>query len=123
MEIQTPARVPSDLSSEELRDLIVETLSDEKAEEVVTIDLQGKTSMADYMVVCSGRSSRQVGALAEKVLARLKEDHGRHCKVEGKEQGDWVLVDTGDIVIHIFRPEVREFYQLEKLWMAPPEQV
>ena len=123
MEIQTPARVPSDLSSEELRDLIVETLSNEKAEEVVSIDLQGKTSMADYMVVCSGRSSRQVGGLAEKVLARLKEDHGRLCKVEGKDQGDWVLVDTGDIVIHIFRPEVREFYQLEKLWMAPPEQV
>lgn len=115
--------MPADLSSEALRDLIVNTLETEKAEEVVSIDLQGKTSMADYMVVCSGRSSRQVGSLAEKVMDRLKTDHGRLCKVEGKDQGDWVLIDTGDVVVHVFRPEVREFYQLEKLWMAPPAQV
>ncbi len=100
----------------------MDTLSSEKAQEVVAIDLQGKSAMADYMVVCSGRSSRQVGSLAEKVTDRLKADHGRLCKVEGKAQGDWVLIDTGDVVVHVFRPEVREFYQLEKLWLAPPAQ-
>ena len=100
----------------------MDTLSSEKALEVGAIDLQGKSAMADYMVVCSGRSSRQVGSLAEKVTDRLKADHGRLCKVEGKAQGDWVLIDTGDVVVHVFRPEVREFYQLEKLWLAPPAQ-
>ena len=103
-----------------LRDLIVTTLDEGKAEEIVTIDLQGKTAIADYMIICSGRSTRQVSALAEAVADDLKADHGRLCKMEGKAQGDWVLIDTGDVVVHIFRPEVREFYQLEKMWMAPP---
>ena len=69
------------------------------------------------MVICSGRSSRQVGAIAEKLMERLKEEFGRSCKVEGKDQGDWVLIDSGDVIVHVFRPEVREFYQLEKMWM------
>ena len=78
--------------------------------------------MADYMVICSGRSSRQVGAIAEKLVDRLKQEFGRLCKVEGKETGDWVLIDTDDVVVHVFRPEVREFYQLEKMWM-PTDQL
>jgi ribosome-associated protein len=73
--------------------------------------------MADYMVICSGRSSRQVGAIAEKLIERMKHEFGRVCRVEGKEQGDWVLIDAQDVVVHVFRPEVREFYQLEKMWM------
>ena len=80
------------------------------------IDLRGKSSIGDYMVVCSGRSTRQVSAIAEKLADRLKSDFGRLSKIEGKDTGDWVLVDTGDIIVHIFRPEVREFYQLEKMW-------
>jgi ribosome-associated protein len=69
------------------------------------------------MVICSGRSSRQVGAIAEKLIDRIKESFGRTCKIEGKDQGDWVLIDTGDVIVHVFRPEVRDFYQLEKMWM------
>ncbi len=89
---------------------------------MVTIDLKGKSEIADYMVVCSGRSSRQVSALAEKLGDQLKQDYGLFVKTEGRTQGDWVLMDAGDVVVHVFRPEVREFYQLEKLWLgAGPE--
>jgi len=83
----------------------------------VQIDLRGRSEIADYMVICSGRSTRQVSALAEKLVDMVKQDFGRFSKMEGKSQGDWVLMDTGDVVVHIFRPEVREFYQLEKMWL------
>ncbi|NCU19252.1 ribosome silencing factor [Candidatus Falkowbacteria bacterium] len=116
MTSQGPA-AETDVTSETLLARILASLDDDKAEDVVTIDLRGRSSVADYMVVCSGRSSRQVGAIAEKLMDRLKEEFGRVCKVEGKDQGDWVLVDTADVIVHIFRPEVREFYQLEKMWM------
>ena len=102
--------------SDALLDAILETLSDSKAEDVVQIDLRGKTSVCDWMVVCSGRSTRQVAAMAEHVEDMLKQDHGVLAKSEGKESGDWVLIDAGDVVVHVFRPEVREFYQLEKMW-------
>ena len=88
-----------------------------KAEDVVQIDLRGKSSIGDFMVICSGRSTRQVAAIADKVVEALKQDHDILCKVEGKETGDWVLIDAGDVIVHVFRPEVREFYQLEKMWM------
>ncbi|WP_420899295.1 ribosome silencing factor [Fertoeibacter niger] len=93
------------------------SLEDDKAEEIVQIDLRGRSDMADYMVICSGRSSRQVAAISEKLMDRLKVDFNRLSKVEGKETGDWVLIDTGDVIVHVFRPEVREFYQLEKMWL------
>jgi len=105
------------ITSEELLAVILKSLDDDKAEEVVQIDLRGKSSIGDYMVIASGRSSRQVSSIAEKLADRLKQDHARLCKVEGKETGDWVLIDTGDVIVHIFRPEVREFYQLEKMWL------
>ena len=105
------------LTSEALLDRILTSLDQDKAEEIVQIDLRGKTSIGDYMVIASGRSTRQVTAMAERLVDRLKQEHGRTCKVEGKEAGDWVLIDTGDVVVHIFRPEVREFYQLEKMWL------
>lgn len=108
---------PTEITSDALLARILSSLDDDKAEDVVTIDLRGRSSVADYMVVCSGRSSRQVAAIAEKLIERLKADLGRTCKVEGKEQGDWVLIDATDVVVHVFRPEVREFYQLEKMWM------
>tara|TARA_Y100001933_G_scaffold249500_1_gene284566 strand:- start:533 stop:913 length:381 start_codon:yes stop_codon:yes gene_type:complete len=96
---------------------ILKSLDDDKAEDVVQIDLRGRSAMGDYMVICSGRSSRQVSAIAEKLVDRLKQEHGVPSRTEGKETGDWVLIDTGDVIVHVFRPEVREFYQLEKMWM------
>lgn len=106
-------------SSDAILDLILSSLEDDKAEDIVTIDLRGKTSMGDAMVICSGRSTRQVAAISEKLTDRLKQEMGLICKVEGKDQGDWVLIDTGDVIVHVFRPEVRDFYQLEKMWMTP----
>ncbi|MDF3607975.1 ribosome silencing factor [Paracoccus sp. DMF-8] len=104
-------------SSDVLLDRILASLDDDKAEDVVTIDLRGRSAMADHMVIASGRSSRQVASIAEKLVERLKEETGRSARVEGKETGDWVLIDTDDVIVHVFRPEVREFYQLEKMWM------
>ena len=106
-----------ELTSEAILASVLESLNDNKAEDIVQIDLRGKTAMGDYMVICSGRSSRQVAALAEKVVEELKSSYGVLSKMEGKETGDWVLIDTGDVIVHVFRPEVREFYQLEKMWL------
>lgn len=107
----------SEVSSDTLLARILASLDDDKAEDVVTIDLRGRSSVADYMVICSGRSSRQVAAIADKLTERLKQELGLTCKIEGKDQGDWVLIDASDVIVHVFRPEVREFYQLEKMWM------
>ncbi len=96
---------------------ILASLDDDKAEDIVTIDLHGRSSMADHMVVCSGRSTRQVSAIAQKLMDRLKPLTGATPRSEGLETGDWVLIDAGDVVVHVFRPEVREFYQLEKMWL------
>ncbi|MGB5835996.1 MAG: ribosome silencing factor [Albidovulum sp.] len=112
---------PVEYTSDELLARTLASLDDDKAEDVITIDLRGRSSVADYMVVCSGRSSRQVGAIAEKLMDRLKSEFGLITKIEGKDQGDWVLIDAGEVVIHVFRPEVREFYQLEKMWMPGGE--
>jgi ribosome-associated protein len=103
-------------TSELILAAVLSSLSDDKAEDVVQIDLRGKTEIGDYMVVCSGRSSRQVSAISEKLVERLKAAFGSTARVEGKDTGDWVLIDTGDVIVHVFRPEVREFYQLEKMW-------
>ncbi len=107
----------ADVGSDVILARVLASLDDDKAEDIITIDLRGRSSIADYMVICSGRSSRQVGAIAEKLVERLKDEFGRICKIEGKDQGDWVLIDTQDVIVHVFRPEVREFYQLEKMWM------
>lgn len=104
-------------TSEVLMARILSSLDDDKAEEVVQIDLRGKSAIGDFMVIASGRSTRQVAAMAEKLTDRLKQEYGIISKVEGKDTGDWVLIDTGDVIVHIFRPEVREFYQLEKMWV------
>ncbi len=107
----------ADVSSDDLLARILASLDDDKAEEIVQIDLRGRSEMADYMVICSGRSTRQVAAIADKMMDRLKQDIGLLCKVEGKDTADWVLIDAGDVIVHVFRPEVRDFYQLEKMWM------
>jgi len=98
---------------------ILSSLEDDKAEDIVTINLRGKSEMADHMVVCSGRSTRQVAAISEKLTDKLKQELGISSKLEGKDQGDWVLIDAGDVIVHVFRPEVRAFYQLEKMWLEP----
>lgn len=107
----------AEVTSEAILSRILTSLDDDKAEDVVQIDLRGVSSIGDYMVIASGRSSRQVVSIAEKLVDRLKEAFGIYSKIEGKEGGDWVLIDTGDVVVHVFRPEVREFYQLEKMWL------
>ena len=115
--------VPQGQETQALLQLVLATLDDGKAENIVTIDLDGKSSIGDYMVVASGRTDRHVNALADQLQRKLKEKgHGR-VRVEGEKQGDWVLVDVGDIIVHLFQPEVREFYNLEKMWSQarPPE--
>lgn len=99
---------------------VLASLEDSKAENIIPIDLRGKSVIGDHMVIASGRSHRHVTAVADQLLRALKESgHGNNAKIEGLAGGDWVLIDTGDIIIHIFRPEVREFYNLEKMWQAP----
>lgn len=110
------------LSPDALLALILLSLNEDAAEDVVNIPLAGKSEVADYMVVASGRSSRHVGALAEKMADRIKTASGMLCRSEGKDMGDWVLVDCGDVIVHIFRPEVRDFYDLEKLWSVNPRE-
>lgn len=97
---------------------ILNSLDESKAEDIVTIPLHGKSAMADNMVIASGRSSRQVSSLADTLYKLIKNETGIICRTEGKQSGDWVLLDCGDVVVHIFRPEVRDFYQLEKMWQA-----
>ena len=108
---------PRDLSSDEILQRILTSLDDDKAEEIVTIDLRGRSAMADHMVIASGRNARQVASIADKLVERLKAQTGRGARIEGKDTGDWVLIDTDEVIVHVFRPEVREFYQLEKMWM------
>ena len=98
---------------------VLASLEDSKAENIVSIDIQGKSSLGDYMVVASGRSHRHVAAVADQLIKTLKDAGLGTARVEGLAAADWVLVDAGDIIVHIFRPEVREFYNIEKMWQAP----
>jgi len=98
--------------------LVEKVLEDGKAEDVAVIDLEGKSSIADYMVIATGRSQRQVIALAERITAAVKDAGFGRVSVEGLRFGDWVLIDAGDVVVHLFRPEVRDYYNLEKMWGA-----
>jgi len=103
---------------QELADLILSRLEDDKAEDIITIDLSGKSDVADAMIIASGRSQRHVGAVADQVITALRENGHGKPRVEGLPHCDWVLVDAGDVILHIFRPEVREFYNIEKMWQA-----
>jgi len=97
-------------------DLILSALEDAKAEDIVSIDLRGRSALADCMVIGSGRSQRHVMAVADQLIGKLRDVGVRNIRVEGLEAGDWVLLDTGDVIIHLFKPEIREFYNLEKMW-------
>jgi ribosome-associated protein len=106
-----------------LHALVLHQLDEDQAAETVTIPLEGKSSIADHMVIASGRSSRHVAAMAEKIAERVKRETGRPVRIEGLPTADWVLIDGGDVIVHLFRPEVRSFYNLERIWgagEAPP---
>ncbi len=110
------AALPIAAEPDSLHALVLTSLDDDQAQEVVSIPLEGKSSIADHMVIASGRSTRQVTAMAQKLAERIKKAGFGHCRIEGLPAADWVLVDAGDIVIHLFRPEVRSFYNLERMW-------
>ena len=113
----------SDDSVESLHALILHQLDEDQAQETISIPLAGKSSIADHMVIASGRSTRHVSAIADKLAQRIKQETGRHVRVEGLPNADWVLIDSGDVIVHLFRPEVRSFYNLERMWSfgdAPP---
>lgn len=99
--------------------IVKSLLEEDKAQETIVIDLNGKTSLTDYIVIASGSSQRHVGAMADHLRLKIKEFGISNVSVEGKSQCDWVLIDAGDVVIHLFRPKVREFYNIEKMWSAP----
>ena len=101
-----------------VQDLILARLDDDKAQDIIVIDLKEKSSIADCMIVASGRSQRHVGALADHLLRALKDAGAGKARVEGMPHCDWVLIDVGDVIVHLFRPEVRSFYNLEKMWGA-----
>lgn len=103
-------------SDDPLLNLVLSSLDDDQAQELVTIDLDGKSSIADYMVIASGRSTRQVASMAQKLGERMKQNGFGHPRIEGLPAADWVLVDAGSVVVHLFRPEVRSFYNLERMW-------
>jgi ribosome-associated protein len=107
-------------AAEQTLNLILSRLDDMKAEETVTIDLRGKSAFSDYMIVTTGRANRHVGAIAENVAKSLKENGIKGLHIEGLPNCDWVLIDSGDVIVHVFRPEVREFYNLERMWTQSP---
>ncbi len=114
-----PATEPSPkqpIDIEALHALVMQSLDDDQAQEVVSIPLAGKSSIADHMVIASGRSSRQVASMAQKLAERIKQKFGKSVRLEGLPVADWVLIDADDVIVHLFRPEVRSFYNLERMW-------
>jgi ribosome-associated protein len=111
-----PREDGADEQAEALHSLVLRSLDDDKALDVVSIPLSGKSNIADYMVIASGRSTRQVAAMAQKLTERIKRELGRSVRVEGLPVADWVLIDADYVIVHIFRPEVRSFYNLERMW-------
>jgi ribosome-associated protein len=107
------------IAAKSVIDIVLTSLDDSKAEEMISINIEGKSALADYMVIASGRSNRHVGAIADHLMSALKDAGVRNVKVEGMPSADWVLVDADDVIVHVFRPEVRAFYNLEKMWLAP----
>jgi len=102
--------------AEALHRLVLASLDDDQAIDTVSIELAGKSSIADHMVIASGRSTRQVASMAQKLAERIKAETGRPARIEGLPTADWVLIDAGDVIVHLFRPEVRTFYNLERMW-------
>lgn len=111
-----PAMAKPAKSAEALHQLVMTQLDDDQAQEIVSIPLEGKSSIADHMVIASGRSTRQVAAMAQKLAEKIKQEGFGSARIEGLPAADWVLIDAGDVVVHLFRPEVRSFYNLERMW-------
>lgn len=111
-----PATTSAGSSPEDLHALVMQSLDDDQAQETISIPLAGKSSIADHMVIASGRSSRHVAAMAQKLAERIKKETGQIARIEGLPAADWVLIDAGDVIVHLFRPEVRSFYNLERMW-------
>ncbi len=109
-------RSPDSTDIEALHRLVLQSLDDDQAVDTISIPLAGKSSIADYMVIASGRSTRQVASMAQKLSERIKGETGRPARIEGLPNADWVLIDGGDVIVHLFRPEVRSFYNLERMW-------
>ena len=104
------------INVEDLHKLVLQSLDDDQAQEVVSIPLAGKSNIADHMVIASGRSTRQVASMAVKLADKIKQQFSRNVRIEGLPAADWVLIDADDVIVHIFRPEVRNFYNLERMW-------
>lgn len=121
--ISTTLTPEAALNTEQVRELIETSLDDDKAEDIVSLHIAEKCSFADHMIVASGRSNRHVSSLAHKVIEKMKDAGVPPMSVEGMDSGDWVLIDAGDVIVHLFREEVREFYNLEKMWAIPAEAV
>jgi ribosome-associated protein len=117
--LPSPAGISVNHAASRAIDTVLASLDDSKAENVISIDIQGKSSLGDYMVIASGRSHRHVAAVADHLLKALKDAGLGSARVEGMASADWVLIDSGDVIVHIFRPEVRDFYNLEKMWQTP----
>lgn len=111
-----PSLARADMTNRTLHDLVLAQLDDDQAQEIVSISLEGKSSIADHMVIASGRSTRQVASMAQKLSEEIKKAGFGHARIEGLPAADWVLIDAGDVVVHLFRPEVRTFYNLERMW-------
>ena len=117
MAISNPAPRPSTPEEiEQLHTLVMASLEDDQAVDAISIPLAGKSSIADHMVIASGRSTRQVASMAQKLTERIKQELGRNVRIEGLPVADWVLLDADDVIVHLFRPEVRSFYNLERMW-------
>ena len=114
--VNAPADPTQPVDVEALHSLVMQSLDDDQAVEVVTIPLAGKSNIADHMVIASGRSTRQVASMANKLADRIKDQFGRIARIEGLPTADWVLIDADDVIVHLFRPEVRTFYNLERMW-------
>lgn len=109
--------------AEDMARIVAAALDEDKAEDIVSLDIRGKSSVADMLVIASGRSQRHVAALADRLIGKLKDAGASRVRVEGLPNADWVLVDAGDVIVHLFRPEVRSFYQIEKIWASAPAAV
>jgi ribosome-associated protein len=114
--VTAPADPTQPVDVEALHNLVMQSLDDDQAVEIITIPLAGKSSIADHMVIASGRSSRQVASMANKLADKIKQQFGRIVRIEGLPVADWVLIDADDVIVHLFRPEVRTFYNLERMW-------